>query len=115
MVTERFSPYTSREMQNNSEQRSLSVGSSRSFNGASNDVVSFNTSAIVVTSDAENVPVTPEWWMSKYLPVSLLFLDLTFETLTSDVHLTCRVIRLRECSSSVTRIRITGQIICLLV
>ncbi|KAG1813792.1 hypothetical protein EV424DRAFT_1415628 [Suillus variegatus] len=41
MVTERFSPYTSREMQNNSEQRSLSV---------------------------ENVPVTPEWWMSKYLP-----------------------------------------------
>lgn len=55
-------------MQNNSEQRSLSVGSSRSFNGASNDVVSFKTSAIVVTSDAENVPVTSEWWMSKYLP-----------------------------------------------
>ncbi|KAG1870516.1 hypothetical protein C8R48DRAFT_597099 [Suillus tomentosus] len=55
-------------MQNNLEQRSLSVGSSRSFNGASNNVVSFNTSAIVVTSDAENVPVTPEWWMSKYLP-----------------------------------------------
>ncbi|KAG1799908.1 uncharacterized protein HD556DRAFT_1230903 [Suillus plorans] len=55
-------------MQSNSEQRSLSVGSSRSVNGASNDVASFNTSAIIVTCHAENVPVTPEWWMSKYLP-----------------------------------------------
>ncbi|KIK40141.1 hypothetical protein CY34DRAFT_807508 [Suillus luteus UH-Slu-Lm8-n1] len=55
-------------MRNISEQLSSSIDLSRSFNGASNDVVSFNTSATVVACDAEKVPVTPEWWMSKYLP-----------------------------------------------
>ncbi|KAG2339420.1 hypothetical protein BDR05DRAFT_1003382 [Suillus weaverae] len=68
METERSSPHTSCEMRNDSEQLSSSVDSSGFFNGASNDVVSFNTSATVVACDAEKVPVTPEWWMSKYLP-----------------------------------------------
>jgi hypothetical protein len=65
-------------MRNNSEQMSLSVESSKFFNGASDDVVSLNTSASVVTCDAEKVLATPEWWMSKYLPVSLLCSDHTF-------------------------------------
>ncbi|KAG2358946.1 general substrate transporter [Suillus spraguei] len=57
-------------MHNNSERPALFVDSSRFSNGASNDVVSFNTSATVVACDAEKVLVTPgpEWWMSKYLP-----------------------------------------------
>lgn len=113
METERSSPYTSREMRNNSEQLSSSIDSSRSFNGASNDVVSFNTSATVVACDAEKVPVTPEWWMSKYLPVSLLSSDHTFQTLTGNVP--CRVIQLHECSGSITRTHITGRITYLLV
>jgi hypothetical protein len=97
-------------MRNNSEQLSSSIDSSRSFNGASNDVDSFNTSATVVACDAEKVPVTPEWWLSKYLPVSLLSSDHTFETLTGDVQLSGRVIQLHECSGSITRTPIIGQI-----
>ncbi|KAG1846407.1 hypothetical protein DFJ58DRAFT_730536 [Suillus subalutaceus] len=65
METELSSPYTSREMRNNSEQLSLSVDSSRFSNGASNDGVSLNTSATVVC-DAEKVLATPEWWMNAY-------------------------------------------------
>lgn len=55
-------------MRNNSEQLSLSVDSSRFSNGASNDVVSLNTSATIVVRDAEKVLAAPQWWMSKYLP-----------------------------------------------